>query len=66
MAGGDTGGEVEGEEGFAKAGVAIKDGEFAARNAVGPEPVKLLRDDVGKGGTEFGGGVSGFVVSHDG
>ena len=46
LAGGDAGGEIEGEKGFAETGVAVEDGEFAKRDAVGPEPVKLLRDDV--------------------
>jgi len=48
---GDTSGKVEGEQGFAKAGVAVKDGQFAARDALFPEPTELHRFDVGKPGT---------------
>ena len=71
LAGGDTGGEVEGDEGFAEAGVAVEDGKFATRDAVGPEPVKLLRFDVGEGCALFGGDTGGGVVGgvdviHDG
>ena len=45
---GDPAGKVEGEQGFAKAGVAVKGGQFAAGDALFPEPMELLRFDVGK------------------
>ena len=35
---GDAGAEIQGEEGFAEAGVAVEDGEFSQGEAVGPEP----------------------------
>ena len=44
-------GEVEGEQGFAKAGVAVKGGQFTARDALFPESMESLRFDVGKQGT---------------
>lgn len=39
---GDTGGKVKGDEGFTEAGVAVKDGQVAARDAFFPEPMELL------------------------
>src|SRR4051812_16867614 len=45
---GDTGGKVEGDQGFAKAGVAIKGGQFAEGDAFFPEPMELLRFDIGE------------------
>ena len=52
--GASTGGEVEGDEGFAEVGIAVEEGEFATEVAFVPEPVKLAFLDVGEGGTGFG------------
>jgi hypothetical protein len=40
LAGSDTGSEVEREEGFAEARLAVEDGQFAVRDTAGPEPVE--------------------------
>jgi hypothetical protein len=41
-AGGDAGGEVEGDEAFALAGVADEEGDFADGDAPVPEPLDAL------------------------
>ena len=52
--GASTGGEIEGDEGFAEVGVAVEEGEFATEDTFVPEPVELEFLDVGEGGTGFG------------
>ena len=52
---GEAGGEVEGEEAFADAGVADEEGDFADRDAAGPEPIDVAGADVGEAeGAEAG------------
>src|SRR6266567_5150294 len=58
-AGGDTSGEVEGDEGFAEAGVGVEEGEFATEDAFFPEPVELAFLYVGEGGARIGCWCSG-------
>src|SRR6266567_6220975 len=52
-AGGDTSGEVEGDEGFAEAWVGVEEGEFATEDAFFPEPVELAFRYVREGGAEI-------------
>ena len=54
LAGGDAGGEVEGDEGFAEIGIAVEESDFATEDALLPEPAELEFLDVGEGGTGFG------------
>ena len=44
----ETGGEVQGEQGGAGAGVAFEQGEGAQGEVVLPEPGDGLRDDIGE------------------
>jgi hypothetical protein len=48
FAGGDAGGDVEGHEALARAGVAHEERHIAERDAAGPEPLDARRLDVGK------------------
>jgi hypothetical protein len=43
----DTGGDVEGDEALAEAGVADKERDFANGNAAGPEPIDWFHRDIG-------------------
>ena len=45
-ASGEAGSEMKGQEGGATAGRAFKQGEFAQRETLGPEPLDLLGSDV--------------------
>jgi hypothetical protein len=62
---GEAGGEVEGEEGFADAGVADDEGDFAAGDAVGPEPLDGFLHD-GVVGDRGGGGGHGGLLPGEG
>ena len=65
LAAGEAGGEVEGEEAFADAGVADEERDFADRDAAGPEPVDVARADVGEAEGAIAGAcwqvVDGFL-----
>ena len=56
-AGGDAGGDVEGEDGFADARVAVEEGDVAEGKVSGPEPFDGLGGEVGEG--EEGHGFAG-------
>jgi hypothetical protein len=45
---GDSGGDVEGDEAFAAAGVADEEGDLADGDAVGPEPFGKKREEKGR------------------
>ena len=45
-AGGDTGGEVKGNEREATAGLAVEKGEMSEGDTLGPEPVERASGDV--------------------
>ncbi len=44
----DAGGDVEGEETFAEAGVRDEERDAAERDSIGPEPADFLRDEFGE------------------
>jgi hypothetical protein len=50
LCGGEGGGEVEGEGGFAGGGVAGEEGEFSEGDVGAPEPVERGGGDLGEGG----------------
>ena len=61
LAGGDMGGEGEGEEGGAATRSAVEEGEFTLRDATGPQPGERPDGWLGRGRGERGGGLLELV-----
>jgi hypothetical protein len=64
--GGEAGGEVEGEGGFSGAGVSDEEGDFAAGDAVVPEPFEGFGGEGGEAAEGEGVGVGRVLSEHVG
>ena len=61
-AAGDAGGDVDGDEAFAEAGVADEEGDFADGDFAGPEPGDVFGGEVG-GGAETRARLVGAIAA---